>query len=258
MKPTGDPGIEDSCLLLENVSKSFGGLVAVNRVSLRVDPGSRRALIGPNGAGKTTLFNLISGALNPSGGRILCYGKDITRFPPYRRAALGIARTFQITNLFLNLTVFDNLLLACLALQKTKFVMFRPATSYHALIHRTTELLEEFDLWDRRNELIRDLSYGEQRQIEVALTLAGKPRLLLLDEPAAGLSPSETHDLAKLLKNLDRDVTMILVEHDMDLAFEVAEYITVLWQGTVLAEGNSDEIRGNSKVQQIYLGTGAA
>jgi branched-chain amino acid transport system ATP-binding protein len=242
------------CLILENLSKDFGGLRAVDEINLTVDPGERRALIGPNGAGKTTLFNLISGVYPASKGKIIYFEKDVTGLPSYRRAALGIARTYQITNLFPNLTVSENLLMACQALERTKFVMFRPISSYHGLIDRSNNLLKKFDLWGKRNELVKNLSHGDQRQIEVALALAEQPRLLLLDEPAAGLSSAETHALTLLLKKLDPNITILLIEHDMDVAFEFAEKITVLYQGKFLAEGTKEEIKNNPTVQEIYLG----
>jgi len=178
----------------------------------------------------------------------------VTALPSYRRAALGIARTYQVTNLFPNLTVAENILLACQALTRTKFVMFRPVASYPRLRDRCDELLKDFALWDKRNELVKNLSHGDQRQIEVALALAEQPRLLLLDEPAAGLSSAETHALTLLLKRLDPNITILLIEHDMDVAFEFAERITVLYQGKFLAEGSKDEIRNNLTVQEIYLG----
>jgi branched-chain amino acid transport system ATP-binding protein len=242
------------CLVLDNLSKDFGGLRAVDAVSLTVEPGERRVLMGPNGAGKTTLFNLVSGIYPASGGRIFYFKKDVTAFPSYRRAALGIARTYQITNLFPSLTVAENILMACQALERTKFVMFRPLTSYRRLTERCNDLLQEFDLWEKRNELLKNLSHGSQRQVEVAMALAEKPRLLLLDEPAAGLSSAETHDLTLLLKKLDPSITILLIEHDMDVAFEFAETITVLYQGKFLTEGTKEEIRNNSTVQEIYLG----
>jgi branched-chain amino acid transport system ATP-binding protein len=242
------------CLILENLSKDFGGLRAVDEINLTVDPGERRALIGPNGAGKTTLFNLISGVYPASEGKIIYFEKDVTGLPSYRRAALGIARTYQITNLFPNLTVSENLLMACQALERTKFVMFRPISSYHGLIDRSNNLLKKFDLWGKRNELVKNLSHGDQRQIEVALALAEQPRLLLLDEPAAGLSSAETHALTLLLKKLDPNITILLIEHDMDVAFGFAEKITVLYQGKFLAEGTKEEIKNNPTVQEIYLG----
>jgi len=243
------------CLVVEDLIKDFGGLRAVDGVNLRVEPGERRVLMGPNGAGKTTLFNLVSGVYPSSGGRILYFDKDVTGLPSYRRAALGIARTYQITNLFPNLTVSDNILMACQALVRTKFIMFRPLSSYHHLMDRCNDLLKEFGLWEKRNELVKNLSHGDQRQIEVSLALAEKPRLLLLDEPAAGLSSAETHDLTLLLKKLDPTITILLIEHDMDVAFEFAERITVLYQGKFLAEGTKEEIKNNPTVQEIYLGS---
>lgn len=243
------------CLVLENLSKDFGGLRAVDSLNLIVQPGERRVLMGPNGAGKTTLFNVISGVYPASEGTILLFDKNVTGLPSYRRAALGIARTYQVTNLFPNLTVAENILMACQALTRTKFVMFRPVASYRRLRDRCHELLKEFDLWDKRNELVKNLSHGNQRQIEVCLALAEQPRLLLLDEPAAGLSSAETHTLTLLLKRLDPKITILLIEHDMDVAFEFAERITVLYQGKFLAEGTKEEIKNNSTVQEIYLGS---
>jgi branched-chain amino acid transport system ATP-binding protein len=242
------------CLVLEDLSIDFGGLRAVDGVNLTIKPGERRVLMGPNGAGKTTLFNLVSGIYQASRGRILYFEKDVTGLPTYRRAALGIARTYQITNLFPSLTVSENILMACQALERTKFVMFRRLSSYHRLMDRCNDLLKEFDLWEKRNELVKNLSHGYQRQIEVAMALAEKPRLLLLDEPAAGLSSAETHALTLLLKKLDPSITILLIEHDMDVAFEFAEKITVLYQGKFLTEGTKEEIKNNPTVQEIYLG----
>jgi branched-chain amino acid transport system ATP-binding protein len=252
------PGMESKgsvpCLTIENLSKAFGGLRAVDGMNLTVAPGERRVLMGPNGAGKTTLFNLVSGIYPATEGRILFFEKDVTALPSYRRAGLGIARTYQITNLFPRLTVSDNILMACQALERTKFVMFRLLSSYRRLKERCNDLLKTFDLWEKRNELVKNLSHGDQRQIEVAMALAGQPRLLLLDEPAAGLSPAETHSLTLLLKKLDSSITILLIEHDMDVAFEFAEKITVLYQGRFLTEGTKEEIKSNSMVQEIYLG----
>jgi len=253
---TASKNASKHCLVLEEVSKSFAGLQAVDHVSFTVEHGARRVIIGPNGAGKTTLFNLISGALDTTGGHITYCGTEITHMPIHRRTALGITRTFQITNLFPNLTVLRNLLIACLALERTKFMMFRPASSYEHLNDRAAKLLREFDLWKKRNELIKNLSHGDQRQIEVAMALAGQPRLLLLDEPTAGLSPAETRDLTRLLKNLDPGITILMIEHDMDVAFDFGDTITVLCQGQKLAEGNPKEVKNNPVVQQIYLGAG--
>lgn len=242
------------CLVLEGLSIDFGGLRAVDGVSLTIEPGERRVLMGPNGAGKTTLFNLLSGIYAPSGGRIIYFGTDISRYPIYRRAALGIARTYQVTNLFRSLTVAENILMACQALERTKFVMFRTLSSYCGNLDRCDSVLKQFDLWEKRGELVKNLSHGDQRRIEVAMALAEKPRLLLLDEPAAGLSSAETQDLTLLLGRLDPSITVLLIEHDLDVAFEFAERITVLHQGRFLTEGTKEEIRNNPTVHEIYLG----
>ena len=247
---------DSPCLTLENVSRDFGGLQAVGNVSLKIPPGERHALIGPNGAGKTTLFNLISGELAATEGKIVLFGEDVTRLPPHRRAALGIARTFQITNLFPNLTVLENVLLACEALDPKKFVMHRPVFSDTALMRRASGVLAEFGLTELRGELAKNISYGDQRKVEVALSVAGKPRLLLLDEPMAGLSSAESREMNRLLGSLDPGLTVLLIEHDMDVAFGFAEKITVLYQGKVLTQGDRDQVRANRNVQDIYLGVG--
>ena len=242
------------CLVLENVSRAFGGLTAVDRVNLTIRPGERRALIGPNGAGKTTLFNLISGESRVTGGAIRLFGADITALAPHQRAARGIARTFQFTRLFANLTVVDNVLLACEALDRRKFTVHRPLRSCAPFVHRAATLLDEFGLSPLGDELARHLSYGDQRRLEVALSMAGRPRLLLLDEPMAGLSAGERAAIQQLLERLDRTIAVLLIEHDMDVAFGFAETVTVLYQGMVLAEGDKDEVAANARVQEIYLG----
>jgi branched-chain amino acid transport system ATP-binding protein len=244
-------------LLLENVSRHFGGLKAVDDVNLRIVPGSRHALIGPNGAGKTTLFNLISGELTPTAGRITVFGTDVTRLPPHKRAALGLARTFQITKLFPQLTVLENILLACEALDRRKLSMHRALATCHDLQRRAGELIERFGLVGRGGEIAANLSYGDQRKLEVALSMAGQPRLLLLDEPMAGLSAGESRTMHGLLEQLDPGIAVLLIEHDMDVAFAFAQRITVLHHGRVLTDGHRDEVSANPDVQQIYLGTPA-
>jgi branched-chain amino acid transport system ATP-binding protein len=240
--------------VLENVSRDFGGLKAVDNVNLTIHAGERHALIGPNGSGKTTLFNLISGELRATDGTITFFGADVTGLAPYRRAARGIARTFQMTKLFPNLTVLENVLLACEALDRRKFTMHRTLASYRDLAQKAANLVESFGLSQLGRELARNLSHGDQRKVEVALSMAGRPRLLLLDEPMAGLSPGESHSMHELLKKLDSTIAVLLIEHDMDVAFGFAEKITVLFQGRVLTEGHKDEIRANRTVQQLYLG----
>ncbi|GBD29129.1 Lipopolysaccharide export system ATP-binding protein LptB [bacterium HR32] len=244
------------CLRTEGLRKHYGGLRAVDGVDLEVLEGERRAIIGPNGAGKTTLFHLLSGEVPASGGRIVLFGRDVTRLPPYRRIGLGIGRTYQVTNLFPRLSVLENALLATFGLRPQKYDPFRPALRHREVLDEARALLEAFGLWDKRDWPIGSLSYGEQRQLEIVLALAGQPRLLLLDEPTAGLSPAETHAVTRIVRGLDPKITVLLIEHDMDVAFQVAQRITVLHFGRVLAEGTVDEVRGNPDVQAIYLGVG--
>ena len=241
-------------LSLSNVSKAFDGLRAVDGVSLAVVPGERRALIGPNGAGKTTLFSLISGEAKPTEGRISLFGRNVTWLPPHRRAALGLARTYQITNLFPRLTALENCLLAVQALTPAKLHLHRALTRYTDHFARACSVLESVGLQGKENEAVRNLSHGEQRQLEIALALAGTPKLLLLDEPTAGLSPAESHMMTALLKKLDPAITLLVIEHDMDVAFELTDRITVLHYGKVIAEGLSHEVKSNPVVQEIYLG----
>ena len=243
-----------ACLVLDGVSRHFGGLKAVDNVSLTLQPGDRHALIGPNGAGKTTLFNVISGELRATAGTITLNGTDVTRLAPHQRAARGIARTFQITKLFPNLTVLENMLVACEALDRRKFTMHRPLWSCADLVERATHLLDTCRLSPFRLELARNLSYGDQRKLEVALSMAGRPRLLLLDEPMAGLSSGERDAMQALLQTLDRSIAVLLIEHDIDVAFGFAERITVLYQGRVLLEGPNDVVSANRSVQESYLG----
>jgi len=247
-----------SALAVEHLTKSFGGLTAVSGVDLAIEPGERRALIGPNGAGKTTLFNLISGTLPPSSGRLVLFGEDVTALAPHARAARGLARTFQITTLFKNLTVLDNVLLAVQALDPVKRVFYRRRVAYARLLDRARLLLEEWRLAAQAGVPVRELSYGEQRQLEIIMAVAGQPRLLLLDEPTAGLSPAETTAVAGIIKTLPRSLAMLVIEHDMDVAFELADRITVLYQGRVLTEGDGAAIRRNPQVNEIYLGSAAA
>jgi branched-chain amino acid transport system ATP-binding protein len=244
------------CLRTEQLRKHYGGLRAVDGVDLEVREGERRAVIGPNGAGTTTLFHLLSGEVPASGGRILLFGRDVTRLPSFRRAALGVGRTYQVTNLFPRLSVLENTLLATLGLRREKYDPFSPLAKHREPMEDARRLLEEFGLWEKRDWPIGSLSYGEQRQLEIILALAGRPRLLLLDEPTAGLSPAETQAVTQLIRGLDSRITVLLIEHDMDVAFQVAQRITVLHFGRVLAEGTVEEIRANPEVQAIYLGSG--
>jgi branched-chain amino acid transport system ATP-binding protein len=247
---------QPAALSLAGVTRSFGGLTAVNAVTLSVAPGERRAIIGPNGAGKTTLFSLISGETLSDAGEIRLFGRDVTRLAPHRRAALGMARTYQITNLFPRLSAFDNCVLAAQALSPVKLHLHRDMARYPAVLERARHVLDAVGLLDKGNAVVRDLSHGEQRQLEIALALAGEPRLLLLDEPTAGLSPAESSMMTALLKTLDPRMTLLVIEHDMDVAFQLTDRITVLHHGAVVADGTREDVTASALVQEIYLGAG--
>ena len=246
----GEPVLE-----LRALSKSFGGLRAVRDVTLKIMPGDRKAIIGPNGAGKTTLFNLITGIFPATSGQVVLFGQDVTKWPSHRRTALGMARTFQITSLFPKLTVLDNVLLAIQGLRRSKFVMWRFLSSYRDFYDRAHGLLERARFLDRKDTEVRYLSHGEQRQLEIILGLASDPKILLLDEPAAGLSSGESSEMIRFLAHLDRNLAILLIEHDMDVVFDVAEHISVLHFGEILEAGAAEQIRRSEKVQQVYLGT---
>ncbi len=242
-------------LQLAGLGKSFGGLQALRNIDLELAAGERHAIIGPNGAGKTTLFNIITGLLPASTGRVLLFGEDVTGWSSQRRTALGMARTFQITSLFPKLTVLDNVLLAVNGLRPTKFVIWRFLSSYRAVYDKAHALLDGVGFLDRKDVEVRHLSHGEQRQLEIVLGVASDPKILLLDEPAAGLSTGESQQMARFLGRLDRKLAILLIEHDMDVVFEVADRITVLHFGEVLETGAAADIRGSERVREIYLGT---
>ena len=249
-------GLMTPVLELKGLSKSFGGLHAVLDVTFKIMPGDRKAIIGPNGAGKTTLFNLITGIFPASAGQVLLFGQDVTGWQSHRRTALGMARTFQVTSLFPRLTVLDNVLLAIKGLRPSKFVMWRFMSSYREVYDKAHRLLEQASFMDRANTEVRYLSHGEQRQLEIVLGLASDPNILLLDEPAAGLSSGESVEMTKFLMGLDANLAILLIEHDMDVVFDVADEISVLHFGEVLETGAPEQIKNSQKVQEIYLGTG--
>jgi len=242
-------------LKVEGLCQDYGGVSALQNVSFSAEAGEHLAIIGPNGAGKTTLLNVIDGQLKPSAGRIIFLKQDITLLSPYNHAHLGIGRSFQLTTLFLDLTVFDNILLALHGTSRSRFQMFRPITSYTNLYDKAHELLDSVDLWEKRDELVEAISYGEQRKLEISLGLATKPKLLLLDEPSCGLTTTESDDICNRIRDLGSDITVILVAHDMDLVFGIAERIIVLHYGEIVAEGTCDEIRRDSRVREIYMGS---
>lgn len=234
--------------------KNFGLLIAVNTLSLKVEKGERHAIVGPNGAGKTTLFNLISGIDRLTSGKIILFGKDISGTPSYLRASMGLARTFQVTNLFQSLTVFENVLLATQVQKPFCLSIHRPFKLYSKIVSRAREMLSQWNLEDKRDLPVSNLSYGAQRQLEVIMALANNPNLLLLDEPTAGLSPFETSEMTHFLSGLDGSITLLIIEHDMDVVFSLADKITVMHFGEIIAQGTPQEIKGNSKVMDVYLG----
>lgn len=249
-------GAATAVLELKGLSKSFGGLDAVQGVNLKIFHGDRRAIIGPNGAGKTTLFNLITGVYPATSGQVLLFGQNVTDWPSYRRTALGMARTFQVTSLFPKLTVLDNVLLAISGLRKMKFVMWRTLSSYRDLYEKAHLLLESVGYSDRKDVEVRNLSHGEQRQIEIVVGLASDPKILLLDEPAAGLASGESREMAEFLNQLDPDLAILLIEHDMHVVFDVVDHLSVLHFGKVVEDGTAEQIRQSPKVREIYLGAG--
>jgi branched-chain amino acid transport system ATP-binding protein len=243
-----------AAITVDRLAKVFGGLRAVDDVSISIPPGERRVLIGPNGAGKTTLFNCIAGTHRPSAGRVLMFGTDISHLAENRRTALGMGRTFQISNVCTDLTVRENLLLAILGNDRRKWMVYRPADTLRDLHERVLAGLAKVGLQDRADELVKFLSYGERRQLELALALNSNPKVLLLDEPCAGLSPSERQLLFKLVSGLSRDITLVMIEHDIDIALALADRVTVLHHGKVILDGSPDEVQSNEQVREVYFG----
>jgi branched-chain amino acid transport system ATP-binding protein len=247
-------GQTEPVLRLEGVSRRFGGLVAVDRVSLMLGPRRRLAVIGPNGAGKTTLFRLIAGDVPPSQGRIFLFGREVTRLPAHRRARLGLSRTFQVSNLFAGLSVLDNVRLAAQAGEPSRWRLLGPVRSGDPAGLAAMEALERAGVAARAGDRVSELSHGEQRQLEVALALATSPRLLLLDEPAAGLSAGERSRLRELLGSLPDSLPLLLIEHDMTLALSLTDEVLCLHNGRPIAHGPPDRVRGDPTVQAVYLG----
>jgi branched-chain amino acid transport system ATP-binding protein len=249
-----------SLLKVENVSKHFGSLIAVNDVSMTVESGELRAIIGPNGAGKTTFFNMISGFLTQTAGRIIFDGEDVSNLPPARRVWRGIARTFQITEVFPELTVRENLRVPVEVAAGYRLSPWLARDSDGEISARVTELLDMGKLTEKADRLVGELSHGDQRATEIMMALALKPRLLLLDEPTAGMGDQETYDITQLIRKLHRDqkLSIVLIEHDMRVVFHLADRILVLAEGTMLAEGTPKEIAASEVVQAAYLGKAAA
>jgi branched-chain amino acid transport system ATP-binding protein len=243
-------------LVVNDLSVRFGALVAVNSVNFVAQPGHITSVIGPNGAGKSTLFNLISGAIKPTSGAVQFNGADVTGHSPTALMRAGLSRSFQITNLFFELSVYENLRLAAQALEPAAnaFMSVRHSTRAR---ERAEELIEQFHLNDKAHELAGYLSHGEQRRLEIAVALACKPKMLLLDEPTQGMSHGDTEETGNMIKQLAGDISILLVEHDVGLVMSLSDHVVVLTQGAKLAEGTPKDVRANPAVQAAYFGHGA-
>jgi branched-chain amino acid transport system ATP-binding protein len=243
-----------SALVLTRLTKSFGGLRVTKAVDLVVEPGERRLIIGPNGAGKTTLFNLITGEISPDGGTVALFGRDITTTPCRRRPHLGMARTYQIITLFPRDTILRNVTLALLGLSNLRWNPLIRLDHQHDLIARAAAALDRVGLGHIANRPLAETSYGERRRVEIAMAMAQQPKLLLLDEPFAGLSIDERRDVRQLLGTIPRDVTLVMIEHDMDVALDFADRITLLHFGEVIVEGTRAEVVADRRTREVYLG----
>jgi branched-chain amino acid transport system ATP-binding protein len=254
MAGAGSRLLSGDALTLSNVTRAFGALRAVDDVSLNVAAGQKYAILGSNGAGKTTLFNAVTGDFPPTAGRIHFFGEDITELPPHERIRKGLRRTYQSSLLFRDLTVRDNLFLAVRGVANGRFSFMRARAS-HASAIATNDLLERTRLSHIADERVANLAHGQQRQLEIGMALAGAPRLVLFDEPAAGLSPAERRELVALLTSLPAHMSFVLIEHDLDIALRVVERVTVMHNGRVLKTGSPDEIENDAQVQAIYMGS---
>ena len=244
-----------AALELRGVTRMFGALAALTDITMTVRPGERRAVLGSNGAGKTTLFNCITGDFPPTSGAIRFFGEDVTTFPPYERIRRGLRRTYQISSLFPGLTVEDNVYLAARGVSRGRFSFLRPSPN-DPLKAATRSLIEAVHLTPVAQRKVSELAYGQQRQLEIALALAGAPRFILFDEPAAGLSPTERRELIEILTSLPSHIGYIIIEHDMDVALRVVESVTMMHNGRIFKEGRPEEIESDPEVQELYLGGG--
>ncbi len=241
-------------LVLKGLCKDFGGLQVLLDIHLKIQEGERHAIIGPNGAGKSTLFNLITGKYRPSGGKIFLKGEDITGANPFKLNRMGMARSFQITNIFRTMTVFENVRNAILSKNKIRYDIFSRLSKMDGINKQAEKVLYEISLLARKDHIAGELSYGQQRALEIGLAIATNPDLILLDEPTAGMSSEETREAVKLIQRVTEGKTLIIVEHDMEVVFSIADRISVLYYGKVLASGLPGEIRNDQKVKDAYLG----
>jgi branched-chain amino acid transport system ATP-binding protein len=246
--------VSEAALETQGLSMSFGALRVANAIDFRLEPGARHALIGPNGAGKTTFVNLVTGALHPSAGRIMLGGHDVTHLAQAQRVKLGLVRTFQITTLFRGLSVLENVTLAVGERHGVAGDMLRPAGGRRAVIAEAYALLERLGIADEALRPVKELAYGRQRLVEIGVALGLDPKVLLLDEPAAGVPSAESGTIIEMIEQLPQEIAVLIIEHDMDLVFRLARRITVMVQGAILVEGPPQEIAADSRVRQVYLG----
>ena len=244
----------DYALEISGLNKAFGGLVVTQNISLAMRPGERRLIIGPNGAGKTTLFNQISGDMRPNSGQIKLFGIDVTQLAPYKRAHLGLSRTYQIITLFTGDTIEHNVTLGLLGLQPSRWQMWRPLSFYGGLATEARRTLDAVGLLHLATCPVSAIAYGEKRRVELAMALAQRPRVLLLDEPLAGLSNTERSQVKSLIASIPRETTVIMIEHDMDTALDLAETVTLLNYGRVIVDGERDAVIADERTREVYLG----
>jgi branched-chain amino acid transport system ATP-binding protein len=249
------PQTRNHALEVINLRKAFGGLVVTQNVSLAIRPGERRLIIGPNGAGKTTLFNQISGDLRPNSGQVKLFGTDVTQLMPYQRTHLGLSRTYQIITLFSGDTLEHNVRLGLLGLRPSRWQMWRPLSFYSDVATEARRILDTVGLLHLANDPVAAVAYGEKRRVELAMALVQKPRLLLLDEPLAGLSNTERSQVKSLIASIPRETTVIMIEHDMDTALDLAETVTLLNYGRVIVDGERDAVVADERTREVYLGT---
>ena len=242
-------------LRADNICKSFGGLQALNHVRVEVEVGERQVIIGPNGAGKSTLFHIISGILSPTSGDIYFFGEKITHLPVHLRANLQLSQTFQLINLFKGLTVFQNIVLALQSFKRRRFTLLRRLNGFDYIIQETEEFLKQWEFWDKRHIHVSDLSYGDQRLLDIMVALVNQPRFLLMDEPTSGLPAVEIQRITSKIKKLSKEITILFIEHNMDVAFDIADRITVLHMGEVIKAGTPEQIKRDPLVTEIYLGS---
>jgi branched-chain amino acid transport system ATP-binding protein len=248
------PAATGHALEVINLKKAFGGLVVTQDISLAIRPGERRLIIGPNGAGKTTLFNQISGDLSPNSGQIKLFGTDVTHLAPYKRAHFGLSRTYQIITLFSGDTLEHNVTLGLLGLRPSRWQMWRPLSYYGDLASDARRTLDAVGLLHLADHPVSDIAYGEKRRVELAMALAQRPRVLLLDEPLAGLSNTERSQVKSLIASIPRETTLIMIEHDMDTALDLAETVTLLNYGRVIVDGDRDAVIADERTREVYLG----